>query len=388
MFRFLTAGESHGPGLTCVIEGLPAGLELDEDFIAVDLRRRQGGYGRGGRMLIEKDRAQIRAGVRFGMTIGSPVALWIENKDWVNWQERMSITPIEAEAQAVTRLRPGHADMAGALKYGHDDVRNVLERASARETVSRVAVGAVAKRLLQAFGVCVHSHVVAIGSVEVRPLDHEAIDWDAVEDSPVRCADPAAEERMIELIDDARENGDTLGGVYEVVALGCPIGLGSHVHWDRRLDGRIAGALMSIQAAKGVEIGAGFTGAHEQGSRVHDVMTHGADGKPVTRLSNRAGGIEGGMTNGEPVLARVGMKPISTLSNPLPSIDLRTGETVKAHYERSDVCVVPAAGVVGEAMVSIVLAQALLEKFGGDSVVETRRNLEAFLESVRAMMPA
>lgn len=381
-FRFLTAGESHGKGLTMIIEGLPAGLPLAESDIAPDLARRQGGYGRGGRMKIEKDHAEITAGVRHGRTLGSPVALWIQNRDWVNWTEKMAIESVETEIERVTRLRPGHADLPGAIKYGFDDVRNVLERASARETAARVAVGAVAKRLLAEFGVTFHSHTLAIGGIRAQPT--EPIDWDAVEASPVRCADPAAAEAMIAAINAAKPDGDTVGGEIEVRVEGVPPGLGSHVHWDRRLDGRIAQAILSINAFKAVGLGLGFESAARRGSQVHDVILPVAEwkGRPWRHATNNAGGIEGGITTGEPIVVRAAIKPIPTLAHPLPSVDLDTGEEVLAHYERSDVCVVPAGGVVAEAMVAIVLADAWLEKFGGDTITEIRNNLQGYLATI------
>ena len=386
MVRFFTAGESHGQGLVVIVEGVPAGLSLDEEFIAVQLARRQRGYGRGGRMLIEQDRAHILSGVRHGYTLGSPIGMTLENKDWVNWQSAMAVEAVEdpdadGRGKRITRLRPGHADLAGAMKYGFDDVRNVLERASARETAARVAAGAVAVRFLQAFDIAIHSHVISIGGVEAQP--GEEIDWEAVEESPVRCADPEAAARMIAEIDAAKEAGDTVGGVVEVIAENVPIGLGSHVHWDRKLDARIAQALMSINAVKAVSIGPGWETVNLRGSQVHDVI------EPVTgpaavwqRSTNRQGGTEGGMTNGMPLVARFGIKPIATLVNPLPSVDLDTGELVQAHYERSDVCQAPPAGVVGEAMVALILMDAFLEKFGGDSLEETRRNFEGYLKTV------
>ena len=380
--RFLTAGESHGQGLSVIIEGMPAGLSISEDYIVQDLARRQKGHGRGGRMQIEKDRALIKSGVRHGLTLGSPIALWIENKDWENWREAMSVDPIEGDTKRVTRLRPGHADLAGILKYGHRDVRNVLERASARETAARSGVGAVCRRFLEEFGMEIHSSTVAIGehSAELcRPVD-----WDLVEQSPVRCADPEAEKLMMAAIDEAKEAGDTVGGVFEVVASGVPVGLGSYVHWDRKLDGRIAQAMLSINAMKGVEIGLGFESIGLRGSQVHDVIEpfDPSQNRRWKRATNRAGGIEGGMSNGEDIIVRVAVKPISTLAKPLPSVDLDTGERIQAHYERSDVCQVPPAGIVGEAMMAIVLADALLEKFGGDHVEETKRNYEDYLEAI------
>lgn len=379
MLRFLTAGESHGKGLIVVVEGMPAGLPLSEDYLAVDLGRRQGGYGRGRRQKIEQDRAEIIAGVRHGLTLGSPIALSIQNRDWVNWTEVMSVEPIAGDVEKVTRLRPGHADLAGAIKYDFDDVRPILERASARETAARVAVGGVCKRFLEEFGIAFHSHTVQIGPVDaVVPAE---IDWDAVEESPVRCADAASGERMVAAIDDARNAGDTLGGVVEGRVRNVPIGLGSHVHWDRKIDGRLAQALMSIHSVKGVEIGAGFAATRRTGSQVHDVILPREQwsDRPWARATNNAGGTEGGITDGQDIVVRVGLKPIATLPRSLPSADLRTGEEIPAHYERSDVCVVPAAGVIVEAMCAIVLAEAAAEKFGGDSMKETLRNWRAFV---------
>ena len=381
MVRFLTAGESHGQGLVIIVEGVPAGLPISEDYIATQLARRQRGYGRGGRMLIEQDRARVWSGVRHGLTLGSPIGMTIENKDWVNWTESMAVEPMDRPVERVTRLRPGHADLPGAMKYGFHDVRNVLERASARETAARVASGAVAIRLLEEFGIEIHSHVVAIGGVWAKA--DGAIDWQQAEESPVRCGDPEAGKRMMAAIDEAKEAGDTVGGVVEVVATGVPIGLGSYVHWDRKLDGRIAQALMSINAVKAASIGEGWEAVNLRGSQVHDVIEPVTDpSRPWQRRTNRSGGTEGGMTNGMPLVARFAVKPISTLVNPLPSVDLDTGELVQAHYERSDVCQVPPAGVVGEAVVALVLADAFMEKFGGDGVQETRRNYEAYLKTV------
>jgi chorismate synthase len=386
--RFLTAGESHGKALTAVMEGVPAGLPLTEEYIARDLRRRQGGYGRSKRQQLEQDHAELLGGVRHGVTLGGPVAMLIRNRVWEEWQEVMQVGPYEGEPKKVTRLRPGHADLAGAMKYSFDDVRNVLERASARETAARVAVGAVCRRLLEEFGIEIHSHTASIGNVCAREVTSP--DWTAVEESPVRCADAEAGEHMVRAIDSAREAGDTLGGVFEMVATGVPIGLGSHVMWDRKLDGQLAQAVMSIHAVKGVEIGRGFTVAAGPGSEAHDVILRPDewDGRPWRRATNRAGGLEGGMTNGEPVVVRGALKPISTLSNPLPSVDLHTSEEIRAHYERSDVCTVPAAGVIGEAMVAFVLARAMLEKFGGDSLDETRRNFEAYEQTIGPRRPA
>ncbi len=377
--RFLTSGESHGKGLSIIIEGIPAGLPLSEADLSRDLARRQKGYGRGGRMQIERDAAEILSGVRHGLTLGSPIALWVRNLDWENWRVPMSIEPVAEPGNKVTRLRPGHADLPGVVKYNQSDVRNVLERASARETAARVAAGGVAKRLLGAFGMEVHAHVVSIGAVEARVSG--PIDWARVEESPVRCADPEAQPRMIAAIDAAKEAKDTIGGVFEVTATGVPIGLGSHIQWDRKLDGRIAQAMMSIHAVKAVEIGLGFAQTRLPGSRVHDIIEPWAAGGPKwRRRTNNAGGLEGGMTTGQPVVVRAAVKPISTLAKPLPSVDLATGELVQAHYERSDVCQVPPACVVGEAMLALVLADALLEKFGGDHIEETRRNYLGYLK--------
>ncbi len=378
MLRFLTAGESHGKGLSIIVEGVPADLSLSEDYIAVDLRRRQGGYGRGRRQKIEQDRAEITAGVRHGRTIGSPIALSISNRDWVNWTEVMSIEEPAAAVEKVTRLRPGHADLAGTVKYDFDDVRPILERASARETAARVAAGAVCKRLLEQLDMRFYSHTVRIGAVEADVPDD--VDWALVEESPVRCADAASGDRMVEAIDAAGNAGDTLGGVVEGRATGVPIGLGSHVQWDRKIDGRLAQALMSIHSVKGVEIGAGFGATRLTGAQVHDVILARErwSDRPWARATNNAGGTEGGITDGQDVVVRVGLKPIATLPRSLPSADLATGEEIPAHYERSDVCVVPAAGVIVEAMMAIVLAQAAMEKFGGDNIRETVRNYRAY----------
>ncbi|MGH7279690.1 MAG: chorismate synthase [Candidatus Rokuibacteriota bacterium] len=385
--RFLTAGESHGEALTAVIDGVPAGLALTEADIDADLARRQRGYGRGGRMKIERDRVHITAGVRWGRTLGSPITLTIVNRDWENWKSTMAVGEPEAGAagKQVTRPRPGHADLAGAMKYGHRDIRNVLERSSARETTARVAVAGIAKRLLAEFGITLLSHVTEIGAVRTSSgLD---LPWDEIqrraEASEVRCADPDAEAAMIAAIDAAKAKGDTLGGVFEVVALGCPVGLGSYVQWDRRLDGRIAQALCAIQAIKGCELGMGFETARRPGSAVHDeILFDAAAG--FGRSTNNAGGLEGGVTNGQPVVARAAMKPLSTLRTPLRSVDVATKQPVEAVVERSDVCAVPAAGIVGEAMLALVLAEAFLEKFGGDSIDEIRHNHDAYLDSLKS----
>lgn len=379
MFRFLTAGESHGPCLTMIVEGLPAGLPVEKSIVNADLHRRQGGYGRGGRMKIEKDTIRFLSGVRHGKTLGSPITMQIENLDWANWQEQMSAEAVDAETEAVTRIRPGHADFTGAMKYGHTDIRNVIERSSSRETAARVAVGGLCRQLLATFGIAIHSHVLSIVEIGYdlpRSMTRDAYPdamWGSVEASPVRCADEALTEKMIARILEAKQHGDTCGGVFEVVALDVPVGLGSFSQWDRRLSARLAMAMMSIPSAKAVEIGAGFAASRTTGSHVHDVLRHSND--RWFHLTNNAGGIEGGVTNGEPLVARVAVKPIPTLAHPLPSVDLATGENIDAsRYERSDVCVVPAAGVVGEAMMAIVLVEACIEKFGGDSLDEMLRN--------------
>jgi len=371
MVRFLTAGESHGRGLLVIVEGVPAGLPLSEEEINAQLARRQQGYGRGGRMQIEKDRAEIHSGVMGGTTIGAPVGLAIGNKDW------------RREEPPLTRPRPGHADLAGALKYRFNDVRRVLERSSARETTARVAAGAVCRALLGQFGVGLASHVVELGGIVATRRPERAEDiFTIAERSPLRCVDPDAEARMIAAIDDAREKGDTLGGVFEVVVTGLPVGLGTYVHWDRRLDGRLAQSMMSINAMKGVEIGQGFAEARLPGSAAHDEIFYDR-ARGFYRKSNQAGGTEGGMTTGEPLIVRVAMKPLSTLRSPLASVDLVTKERVEAAVVRSDVTAVPAAGVIGEAMAAIVLADAMVEKFGGDSLAEMRAAYDAHARWVR-----
>lgn len=401
MLRFLTAGESHGQALVVVIDGVPAGLDFDPEVLARELRRRQGGYGRGRRMAIESDTAEVLSGVRRGQTLGSPISLLIRNRDWPNWQNTMHVEPepppgaTGARRAPVTRPRPGHADLAGALKYERTDMRDVLERASARETTARVAAGAIARMLLARFGIEVCSHVFALGGVRVE--DPSRITFEQVAalpaDSPLRCADPRVEAQMIAAIDRAREAGDTLGGAFEVIARGVPVGLGSHVQWDRKLDGRLAQAIMSIHAVKGVGIGVGPAVADLPGSQVHDEIVLPPPGVPdrdlaVARPTNRAGGLEGGITNGEELRVTGYMKPIATLMQPLRSVDLTSMAESPAAIERSDVCAVPAAGVIGEAMVCLVLADAFLEKFGGDSIVEIAANYEAARARVRARFSA
>lgn len=392
MIRFTTAGESHGKALVAILEGVPAGLALRADEIDLELRRRQMGYGRGTRMKIEADEVEILSGVRAGETIGPPIALLVRNRDWDNWVDIMSPEPdsdgVERRRQ-LRRPRPGHADLTGVLKYDRTDARDVLERASARETAARVACGAVCRVLLGAFGIGVGSHVVELGDVRATPPDPLPTDINATADaSPVRCLDAAASATMVERIDQAKKRGDTLGGIVEVIALGVPVGLGSHVSWDRRLDGRLARSLMSIPAVKGVEIGLGFDAARRPGSQVHDEIVLG--GTPATggfgRTTNRAGGLEGGMTTGQPLTLRVAMKPISTLMRPLGTVDLRSGEPAQAQSERSDVTAVPAMGVIAEAMVGIVLADALTEKFGGDSMNEMRAAYEGYLQRLTARL--
>ncbi len=387
MLRFLTAGESHGPGLTAIIEGLPAGVPLDQRAINVQLKRRQRSFGRGARMKIEQDEVEILAGVRKGLSLGSPIALFIKNLDWVNWQDVMSANPAEIvpekeEARKLTRPRPGHADLAGGLKYRQADLRNVLERASARETAARVAVGTVARIFLEKLGCRVISHVVQIGSVAVNSLDADyfKISELAVE-SPVACADSEAAGKMVREIEQAREKGETLGGIFEIICLSLPPGLGSHVHWDRRLDARLAAALMGIPSVKGIEVGLGFRGAPVPGSAYHDPIYY-SPRAGFYRSTNHAGGLEGGMTNGAPLVLRAVVKPIPTLRTPLPSVDFLTKEPVQAAFERSDVCVVPSAAVVGEAMAAWVLASAVMEKFGGDTFDEVRRRWEEYLSYI------
>ena len=380
--RFVTAGESHGPGLTAIVEGLPAGLELSPDDIDRDLARRQLGHGRGGRMKIEKDRADVVAGVRHGRTLGSPVALRVDNRDYRNWEERMNPWPVDAEIDEVHLPRPGHADLAGILKYGHTDVRNVLERASARETAARVAAGALAKALLREFGVSVFSHVTRIGSVAAPDRDDlTPADFEGVDESPVRCLDAAATEAMVAEIDTTRKANESLGGTYEVRAFGLVPGIGSHISWEERLDGRIGLAMLSIQAIKGCGIGDGFDLAGRPGSAAHDEIFY-SDERGYYRETNRSGGVEGGMTTGEPLVVRCAMKPLPTLTKPLRSVDTDTKEPAQALRERTDSCTVPAAGVVGEAMVALVLAAAYREKLGGDHIDDARAALRAYEERI------
>ena len=376
-FRFLTAGESHGPALTAILEGLPAGLRLDLEKIDRDLARRQQGYGRGGRMKIETDRAEIVSGVRFGETLGGPITIQVKNKDFANWTDRMAVFGAPA-GEKVTAARPGHADLTGVKKYDRTDIRDILERSSARETTMRVAAGAVAKQFLSALGMEISSRVLNIGGVAA-----DMAKTSGNEASELNCRDEAAEERMKEKIREAKEAGDTLGGIFEVVVTGAPVGLGSHIQWDRRLDAKLAAAMMSIQAVKGVEIGEGFGYAKLPGSLAHDEMFYDGDGR-VTRKTNHAGGLEGGMTNGEPMVVRAVMKPIPTLMKPLHSVNIATKEAVLASKERSDVCAVSAASVVGEAMTALVIAGAVTEKFGGDAMRDVLDAIRAYRERCEA----
>jgi chorismate synthase len=388
MLRWLTAGESHGPELIAVLEGLPAGVPVSLEAIRADLARRKLGYGRGARMKFEQDALDISGGVRHGLSLGSPIALRIGNTEWPKWVDVMSAEPVDPEklstgrGAALTRPRPGHADLVGMQKYGFDEARPVLERASARETAARVALGAVARSFLSELGITLVSHTLSIGPVRVpedaplpTPADVAALDAD-----PLRCFDPATSERMVAEVDDAHKDGDTLGGVVEVLAYGLPPGLGSHVHWDRRLDGQLAAALMGIQAIKGVEVGDGFLTTTRRGSQAHDELV--TEDGTIVRTSDKAGGTEGGMSTGGVLRVRAGMKPIATVPHALRTIDIATSEAAPAHHQRSDVCAVPAAGVVAEAMVALVLANAVLEKFGGDSVAETARNLRGYLDAI------
>jgi len=388
MFRFTTAGESHGRALVAIVEGLPAGLPIDIEKINHELWRRQQGYGRGARMKIEQDRVEILSGLRHGQALGSPVALTIENKDWENWQEVMASDardlPTE-KSRRVKRPRPGHADLAGGLKYDARDLRNVLERASARETAARVACGALARQLLVAFGVEIRSHVIQLGGVPDEPLQLTFDQIAAIaDDAPLNCADKDAQQKMIELIDQKKSEGDTLGGIFEIVARGVIPGLGSHTSWDQKLDGRLAQAIMSIHAVKAVAIGAGFEASSLPGSEVHDEISYDRDKSQFTRATNRAGGLEGGVTNGEELRVRGHLKPISTLRRALRSVDIDTKQEEKAAFERSDITVVPAAGVIGEAMVALTLAAAMREKFSGDSLGEMQRNFEGYRKQLRS----
>ena len=375
--KFLTAGESHGQGLLGILDGMPAGLEISEDYIGVHLARRQRGYGRGGRMKIEKDRAEIWCGVRHGESLGSPIGIIVRNKDWENWTKKMSVTPVKDEIRKVTLPRPGHADLAGIQKYGFDDIRNVLERSSARETTMRVALGSVCRKLLEDVGIEVGGQVIQIHNVKDNSRSELSPNQlsELADASPVRCLDKNAEKNMLKTIDEAKAAGDSVGGIFRVVATGLPYGLGSHTQWDRKLQARISAVMMSINAFKGIEIGSGFSGAEKFGSEVHDEIGH--DGKKFTRYSNNAGGIEGGMSNAQSIILQMSMKPIPTLIKPLKSVDIQSKEKKDAHKERTDSCAVPAASIIAESMLCFVLADALLEKFGGDSMAQLKTHMQA-----------
>jgi chorismate synthase len=388
MLSFRTAGESHGPALIALVEGIPAHLPIDFDFIDDELKRRQGGYGRGGRMKIEKDQVRFLSGVRHGKTIGSPISMMIENRDWPNWEEIMAAREVLSDAatkRRVTRPRPGHTDLAGSLKYNHTDARNILERSSARETAARVACGGLAKVFLRHFGMDVLSHTTAIGNARVSP--GLMASWQQLEairgDDVVRCVIPEVAQSMVREIENAQKDGDTIGGTFEVVAVGVPVGLGSHTSWETRLDGRLAQSIMCVNAVKAVEIGQGVRIAYDRGSQAHDEIAYDTENRRFYHLSNRAGGIEGGITNGEEIRVVGYLKPIPTLKKALRSVDMISKEPFLAQHERSDTCTVPAAGVIGESMVALVLAAAFLEKFGGDSITETKRNYESYLQQLR-----
>ncbi len=385
MLRYLTAGESHGKSLTTILEGMPAGVSVTEQDINTELARRQKGYGRGARMAIETDKVEVTSGIRWGETLGSPIAMTIKNKDWEKWQKLLSVDPADRdESKRVIKPRPGHADLVGVLKYDRKDIQDVLDRASARETAARVAVGAVCRKFLSAFGVQVFSYVREVGSVKATQISLQPQEIiERAEASPVRCPDPVAEKAMIELIDQAKAAGDTLGGVFSVVITGCPVGLGSYTHWDKKLEARLCWAMMSIQAMKGVEVGLGFDMARQQGSAVHDEIAYSKD-RGFYRTGNNAGGFEGGMTTGEPIVLSVAMKPISTLMKPLQSVNLETKEPFKAEVIRSDVIAVPAAGVAAEAIAAYEIACAMREKFGGDSLREMKDNHQRYVEHLRA----
>ncbi len=384
MFRFITSGESHGPGLNVILEGLPAGIMITEEDIEKDLIRRQKGFGRGGRMKIEKDKALIKAGIRHGYTLGSPISLWIENKDHANWSEAMSPSVVSdsVNKKEFTKTVPGHADFAGALKYKHHDLRNVLERASARETTARVAAGSLCKIMLSKLGIDIKSHVISVGNVNAPKINNEdlhKIKWDSTEISEVRTHSKEAESKFIEAILKSKKERTTIGGIFQVIAFNSPVGLGNYSQWDRKIDGKIGQAMMSINAVKGVEIGNGFENTTKPGREVHDVIvSNQEDLRNFSHITNHAGGIEGGVTHGEPIIVNVAIKPIATMTNPLPSVDINTGEIVEAQYNRSDICQVPPACVIGEAMLALILAEVVLEKFGGDHIEELLTNFNNY----------
>ena len=385
-FRFLTAGESHGKGLSVILEGIPSNLSISEDFIEKDMSRRQKGYGSGGRMKIEKDRAEILSGVRHGKTLGSPISLWIENKDWANWTTPMSITPVDVneDIKKQTKIVPGHADFPGTLKFNHKDVRNVLERASARETAARVAAASVCKKFLNEIGIEIKSRAKSVGWEKSEIENIDEIDWDFVESSEVRASNANEDINFKKVIDKVKKERTTIGGIFQVIAFNVPLGLGSHTHWDNKLDGKIAQSMVSINAVKGVEIGNGFENTERWGREVQDVIEpNSSDVRNFSQISNNSGGIEGGMSNGNDIMVNVAIKPIATMTSPLPSVDIMTGEVVEAAYNRSDICQVSRACPVGEAMLALTLTEAVLEKFGGDSLQEIKRNYTSYIKTFK-----
>tara|TARA_B000000565_G_scaffold73664_1_gene52055 strand:- start:3435 stop:4613 length:1179 start_codon:yes stop_codon:yes gene_type:complete len=385
-FRFLTAGESHGKGLSVILEGIPSNLSISEDFIEKDMSRRQKGYGSGGRMKIEKDRAEILSGVRHGKTLGSPISLWIENKDWANWTTPMSITPVDVseDIKKQTKIVPGHADFPGTLKFNHKDVRNVLERASARETAARVAAASVCKKFLNEIGIEIKSRAKSVGWEKSEIENIDEIDWDFVESSEVRASNANEDINFKKVIDKVKKERTTIGGIFQVIAFNVPLGLGSHTHWDNKLDGKIAQSMVSINAVKGVEIGNGFENTERWGREVQDVIEpNSSDVRNFSQISNNSGGIEGGMSNGNDIIVNVAIKPIATMTSPLPSVDIMTGEVVEAAYNRSDICQVSRACPVGEAMLALTLTEAVLEKFGGDSLQEIKRNYTSYIKTFK-----
>ena len=385
-FRFLTAGESHGMGLTVILEGIPSNLSLSEEYIRIDMSRRQKGYGSGGRMKIEKDSANIKSGVRHGKTLGSPISLWIENKDWENWTTAMAIEPVNEkdDIKRQTKIVPGHADFPGTLKYNHKDVRNVLERASARETAARVAVGSICKKFLSEIGIDIKSRVISIGWEKTSVADVDQINWEHVENSIVRSTNTREEQLFTNVIDQAKKERTTIGGVFQVIGFGIPLGLGDYIQWDNKLDGKIAQSMMSINAVKGVEIGNGFNNTEKYGNLVQDVIEpNSQDERKFSQKTNHAGGLEGGMSNGNNIIVNVAVKPIATMTKPLPSVDIISGDIVEAAYNRSDICLVARACPIGEAMLAITLSEVVLEKFGGDSIQEIKRNYKAYISSFK-----
>ena len=385
-FRFLTAGESHGMGLTVILEGIPSNLSLSEEYIRIDMSRRQKGYGSGGRMKIEKDSANIKSGVRHGKTLGSPISLWIENKDWENWTTAMAIEPVNEkdDIKRQTKIVPGHADFPGTLKYNHKDVRNVLERASARETAARVAVGSICKKFLSEIGIDIKSRVISIGWEKTSVTNVDQINWEHVENSIVRSTNTKEEQLFTNVIDQAKKERTTIGGVFQVIGFGIPLGLGDYIQWDNKLDGKLAQSMMSINAVKGVEIGNGFNNTEKYGNLVQDIIEpNSKDERQFSHKTNHAGGLEGGMSNGNNIIVNVAVKPIATMTKPLPSVDIISGEIVEAAYNRSDICQVARACPIGEAMLAITLTEVVLEKFGGDSIQEIKRNYKAYISSFK-----